>query len=912
MTRIEKIKEIYENKLKVYSQKDINQILLVSDNENPTSYVELFAQYDPTPNKKYLQWMIQCYLKNGYLLEDLIKIPETLDLFNRHKNKLDEDKRDIGKYEHLEDVWTNIAKYKEIDLLKEKEDEEKIKIYEETDFEYEIPGVIRILSPKTYKSSKFWGLGTRWCTTMNEHTFENYNQNGKLHIIILQNGKKYQFHDSSNFVFLNDADREFTIENDFSNRELREFLKFINQKLPHLNEKITLNIDIVKYCDDDYLLTIENKNILNNMINDIRLYQKKELLSNIILKNKIIENVPHFLLDKDFCITLLKLNPKYLTYLKPSLINEDFINDIEKYKIDISNIQFPKHYVFSSKLLLDKIKKLNCVIDISSIPNELISEENLKNVFISNLCFIPEKLRTKNILMQSIKDNPEENIKFIENITDEHLKNYLQYGKNLSDFMQYVTPDNLTDNLKKEILQLCKHKNELNISHGRGVCQSTFLPYIDVENFFLKDKNFFNELSNDIKPSVFIKMLEKYIPKNYYIDLVTNLNYLIFLPEHFFDKASIEALFEKHNISDLVKNYRIVDIINDNLNVFFISHEHCLSNDNKSWIPNKIFYKILDNTLNNIKNFSRFFNPSLLKTKKSIGLLLKNNSVNDIKNFLKKEYEINIDIIISEIAFEKIQDNHINEIIDFLNDNFEFYTQNADSVNKLLLIKIDKDNKTTICDFLWKNNESNDDMIKQILQIQPENIKKLNGENISSNLILSAINGILTNKNSDIKLLASLLMDTRLFKGKKNKSTVYNFIQKTILKKPEMCLYLKPAFYNEITTENFKDKLNICFNDMIQEISLPNFLKSDLNIANNNVKFIGNKAVEPFSQAYETKQNEQKKSMKLMEKLLEQRNIAIMNGSGYEVMHIDRILNEQFNCGIDEMDFYSQGSYFKY
>lgn len=909
MSRIDKIKEIYENKLKQYVQKDINQILLVSDNENPTSYVELFSNYDPTSNKKYLQWMIQCYLKNGYLLEDLIKIPETLDLFNRHKNKLDENQRDIGKYEHLEDVWTNIAKFKEIDLLKEKGDEEKLKTYEETDFEYEIPGVIRILSPQTFKSSKFWGLGTRWCTTMSDHTFQNYNKSGKLHIVILKNGKKYQFHDSDNFVFLNDADREFTIENDFNTRELREFLKFINQKLPHLNEKITSKIDIVKYCDDNYLLTIENKNILDNIINDIRLYQKKELLSNIILKNKIINNVPHFLLNKDFCMTLLKLNPQYLTHLKPSLINEDFINEIEKYNINISGVQFPKHYVFSSKVLLDKIKKLNCIIDISSIPNELISEENLKNIFISNLCFIPEKLRTKNILMQSIKDNPEENIKFIENITDEHLNYYLQYGKNLSDFMKYVTPDNLSDNLKKKILKLCKDKNEISISNGRGVCQSTFLPYIDVENFFLNNKDFFNELSNDMKPSVFIKILEKYIPQQYYTDLVTNLNYLIHLPVHFFDKKSIESVFEKHNISDLVKNYRIVETINNNLNVFFTSNDN---DSNKGWISNKILYKILENPLNHIKHFSRYLNPSILKTKKSIELLLKNNTVNDIKNFLKQEYKISIDIIISEIAFEKIQDNHTKEIIDFLNDNFEFYQQNVDNINKTLLTKLNQDNKTLVCDFLWKNNESNDDMIKHILQIQPENIKKLNNENISSNIILSAIHGILTNKDFNIKLLASLLMDTRLFKGKKNQNTVCNFIQKIILKKPEVCLYLKPNFYNKITTETFKDKLNTFFNNINQEMSLPNFLKSDLNIDNSNVKFIGNKAVEPFSQAYEIKQDEQKKSIKLINKLLEQRDKAIMNGLEYDVRYIDRMLNEQFDYNVDEIDFHSCSRYSKY
>jgi hypothetical protein len=53
----------------------------------------------------------------------------------------------------------------------------------------------KILVPLTQEASMFWGQGTKWCTAANkDNMFDEYNKDGHLYIILMNNGEKYQFH----------------------------------------------------------------------------------------------------------------------------------------------------------------------------------------------------------------------------------------------------------------------------------------------------------------------------------------------------------------------------------------------------------------------------------------------------------------------------------------------------------------------------------------------------------------------------------------------------------------------------------------------------------------------------------------------------------------------------------------------
>lgn len=50
--------------------------------------VEWFSQHDPTPNKKYTDWMIRQWINDKALLEDVSKFRSMLETFEAHKNNL--------------------------------------------------------------------------------------------------------------------------------------------------------------------------------------------------------------------------------------------------------------------------------------------------------------------------------------------------------------------------------------------------------------------------------------------------------------------------------------------------------------------------------------------------------------------------------------------------------------------------------------------------------------------------------------------------------------------------------------------------------------------------------------------------------------------------------------------------------
>jgi len=190
---------------------------LVTVEPSHTDVDEILARLeamDPTPNKKYTQWIAQQYITkiDGHLqfrLEDAPRIKQTLERFEQIKRNLPQ--KDINKYTYyaLEDTVDSAF---DVEL---QEPDQKPQAPQQT---YEVPddadvlynGPLGLLTiPRTREASCALGKGTSWCTARTDdgNEFDHYNEDEELYIWHDKSGKKYQFHFGSDMQFMNQKNR---------------------------------------------------------------------------------------------------------------------------------------------------------------------------------------------------------------------------------------------------------------------------------------------------------------------------------------------------------------------------------------------------------------------------------------------------------------------------------------------------------------------------------------------------------------------------------------------------------------------------------------------------------------------------------------------------------------------------------
>ena len=82
----------------------LDQGITPVDNDNTRQYVlDKFERMDPTPNKQYIQPIMNWYVKDKFRgFEDQVRLKDALTLFARFKQRLD--KRDINQYASLHEL----------------------------------------------------------------------------------------------------------------------------------------------------------------------------------------------------------------------------------------------------------------------------------------------------------------------------------------------------------------------------------------------------------------------------------------------------------------------------------------------------------------------------------------------------------------------------------------------------------------------------------------------------------------------------------------------------------------------------------------------------------------------------------------------------------------------------------------
>lgn len=175
----------------------------------------LVRSYDPTGGLYHAwlsAWRRRLWDERGFFTtlggEELGRVKQALSNFHAMRDRLPPDLRDIGQYRTVQDlrsiVPTRVAENRrrlEAEALKTEAHTQSDTLFHE--------GRWRAVRLHGFAAARFWGLGTRWCTTSNEATFEQYSRDSPLIVLITPRGR-FQFQMGGQFR--DQEDREPTAE----------------------------------------------------------------------------------------------------------------------------------------------------------------------------------------------------------------------------------------------------------------------------------------------------------------------------------------------------------------------------------------------------------------------------------------------------------------------------------------------------------------------------------------------------------------------------------------------------------------------------------------------------------------------------------------------------------------------------
>ena len=205
------------------------------DPENREYVLDKFELIDPTPNKQYIQPVMNMYIKDKFRgFEDSQRLKDALGLFGRFKQRLA--KRDINQYTDINELEDAVDDFGEELTKKEKRQQGEYHIDEESYDIFAESTRYVVVTPNTSQASCSFGAGTKWCTASkgSSEYFDEYKQEGPLYIIrtkdanydkdsiIATSNPIYQFHfESGQFmnvqdrpIVLNDRDRNGLVIDD--------------------------------------------------------------------------------------------------------------------------------------------------------------------------------------------------------------------------------------------------------------------------------------------------------------------------------------------------------------------------------------------------------------------------------------------------------------------------------------------------------------------------------------------------------------------------------------------------------------------------------------------------------------------------------------------------------------------------
>ena len=399
MSRINKLETYYQEQLTNHNVKDVSE------------FIQFILDADITKGK-YVRFMIEAFLNDKFLEEDLVgglnsTVGKAISLFDKHKCKLSLEQRSVYAlnketklplYQSPGDLWNVVKQYQGELSGKELKKEEQEKIYRETEFIYKDENTgFQIISPLTENSAKWWGKGTRWCTSAdNNNMFERYAKDAPLLILLMPNGDKLQLWKDNGYIqFMNEADNEIS-------------LNYIEEHWDIL-EPLCLWLNDLKYIPEKY--------------------RTKEIYFNVIKQNGLnIKYIPDNFLTEELCEIAVKQNGWCIKDITSNFLT------LELYKLAVKSNGESLYYVpkiIRSREFYELAVKQNgyCLYLVSNeyktkelyelavksngnslrmIPLKSITPELCKLAIQqkgSSLAYVPEELRTKELYELSIQND---------------------------------------------------------------------------------------------------------------------------------------------------------------------------------------------------------------------------------------------------------------------------------------------------------------------------------------------------------------------------------------------------------------------------------------------------------------------------------------------------------------------------
>ena len=425
MSRLNKLETYYKEQLKNHNINDVS------------IFIQSVIDADITKGK-YARFLIEAFLNDKFLEEDLVggldsTVGQAISLFDKHKSKLPENMRSVyafnqetGKalYQSPGDLWNSVKQYQGELSGKELKKEEQEKIYRETEFVYKDEKTgFQIISPLTEESAKWWGKGTRWCTSAEKNNrFERYTKQAPLFILLMpDNHNKLQLWKNNNDTqFMDKSDNNVDLNYIEQNWDILEpiclwlnDLKFIPKSKQVYEDCLTIikngtAINISKYIHDKLIskemceLAIQSDPMNIKFIP--KEYITKKLCQMAIEKDsKTINFIPNEMVDSHLFYIAAKTHGNILLYTPEKFRTKEFCLFALKNNNLFYNI--PKKYITYE---LCKLAVSNNPKSFPEIPDEYKTKELCKIAVKKNgtsLGYISEKLKTYELCKIAVQSN---------------------------------------------------------------------------------------------------------------------------------------------------------------------------------------------------------------------------------------------------------------------------------------------------------------------------------------------------------------------------------------------------------------------------------------------------------------------------------------------------------------------------
>jgi hypothetical protein len=545
MSRIQKLETIYKEQLTSKHIKDTSV------------FIQSIIDADITKGK-YARFLLECFLNDKFLEEDLIgglnsTVGQAISLFDKHKSKLPIEKRSVyalnketgeALYQSPGDLWNSVKQFQGELSGKELKKEEQEKIYRETEFVYKDEKTgFQIISPLTEESAKWWGKGTRWCTSAeNNNMFWNYAKDSPLFILLMPNGQKLQLWNNENDIqFMDEADKIVS-------------KNYIKENWDIL-EPIVKDFRNIKYLPDEYLTT-------------------DKCLEAIKKDSKSFCSLPEKFKTKELCNYIMEYHPVFFQFLpdkyKEDMIKKYFNNTKEMIKY------IPKEFR-DYNLCLEAVKQNGMALEY--VPIELRTPELCKLAIHNGLVSytaIPSHIYDLELYELVVKNNG-----YYLQIIPENIINYkMCYNAILTDpnSFQYIPDEYRT-------YELCKKAMELAIENKTPIS----FKYLKTILNKYKTKELYELAVKNDGETLFLIPEEYKTQKLYNLAIRNNIDILFGIPEEYKTKE-----FYINMLSSSSKSIQLMDLLPEKLQteeMFSIAIEQ--NGNNLQYIPKELITKKL-------------------------------------------------------------------------------------------------------------------------------------------------------------------------------------------------------------------------------------------------------------------------------------------------------------------------------